>query len=195
MVLVLHQACVCDTSMHQACANGPTGVFPLGAGVSAAAGWCGRSGARGEPRRGGVHRAAVRDAAVVLGEHPSHPACPAAYTNTIHAEQKGSGPSAPVLRPKLRPSWNAEFTERAARAMYATAGQVLRLSRGTHGTPMLLLGGDGVWCGPLGCEQVGRAVVAMPSAAEGVAPAVAVMHLRPMMPSQRKALVDLAPQA
>jgi hypothetical protein len=60
---------------------------------------------------------------------------------------------------------------------------------------MLLLGGDGVWCGPLGCEQVGRAVVAMPSAAEGVAPAVAVMHLRPMMPSQRKALVDLAPQA
>lgn len=47
----------------------------------------------------------------------------------------------------------------------------------------------------MGCEQVGRAVVAMPSAAEGVAPAVAVMHLRPMMPSQRKALVDLAPQA
>lgn len=43
--------------------------------------------------------------------------------------------------------------------------------------------------------SVGRAVVALPCAAEGAAAADATMHLRPMMPEQRTALVNLAPQA
>lgn len=43
--------------------------------------------------------------------------------------------------------------------------------------------------------SVGRAVVALPCAAEGAAAAEVTMHLRPMMPEQRTALVDLAPQA